>query len=676
VSIFFRAVAMAEKTVELKPPFTIKVKTRESQVKEVDVDEGWLISRLKGELEKVTGVPVSSQRLIYMGKVLRDDDPIREYGIKAGDTLHMVKKPVSDGPDSHQPGDELGEQTMATFAHNLQTPNIQTQLMAGAFALPEGQADMGSIFRSVLSGFGGNGPQAIHIQTTPTAVHLGGSQPFMFLPGPAGSGASSPTGNPFSTVPPPTVNLNALPSSSSSSSPSQPSSAPPAPEGPFPAQQPFPMNFFPMMISQPPRPFIASVNLHIHATPAELDQLPARLDRLGQQMSFQNMAPSATNPNSWRQTTLHGFPTEFNHPLFSSFPTPMPHADRPHPAAGPPVPPPPLNFAPPAPPVPHPPGSHPTTSPNRRPDAVPPTPTPSTPTPPAVVVATTPGTVLQPGGQSMVGGLLQALGNAFTSGVQQSVAARSTALTGAPAETPSSFEVLCSRLMNLLAFADVTAVLGGDYTPFDKVEGPIREFLVAEIERLVAITRDPSGAVNAQVWAAKIAQRLVGELEGAEPMQTAMRTHMIRREGYFEELREELTARLADFSGLVIVGMQRRQPPPSFNAVVRRWWTAAAGAIVQALVDRCQGSEAGARVLVETMANVILYANAQRDHRFAPIAIIGSPMLASFIFNAFEEHRRSASSSSTPAAAATAAESASPAPPTPDPSGPSTPEPQ
>lgn len=33
--------------------------------------------------------------------------------------------------------------------------------------------------------------------------------------------------------------------------------------------------------------------------------------------------PAATNPNSWRQTTLHGFPTEVTHPLFSSFPTPL-----------------------------------------------------------------------------------------------------------------------------------------------------------------------------------------------------------------------------------------------------------------------------------------------------------------------------------------------------------------
>jgi len=49
-----------------------------------------------------------------------------------------------------------------------------------------------------------------------------------------------------------------------------------------------------MMISQPPRPFIASVNLHIHATPAELDQLPARLDRFASSSLERTVACSGT----------------------------------------------------------------------------------------------------------------------------------------------------------------------------------------------------------------------------------------------------------------------------------------------------------------------------------------------------------------------------------------------
>eukprot|EP00667_Euglena_gracilis_P023797 EG_transcript_27065 len=187
---------MAEKKPEQKiKPFMIKVKTRDSQVKDVEVEVDWSIPRLKAELEKATGVPAASQRLIYMGKVLKDDQQILDYGIKEEDTIHLVKKPAATGSDGGTPnGDShLGAeessggatQATATYTYNFQpSPHQQGQLMMGTITVPEGHPvpDLNNILRGVLSGFAGPPPQALHIQATGGPLHLGGAPPFMMFP--------------------------------------------------------------------------------------------------------------------------------------------------------------------------------------------------------------------------------------------------------------------------------------------------------------------------------------------------------------------------------------------------------------------------------------------------------------------------------------------------------------
>eukprot|EP01012_Entosiphon_sulcatum_P036808 TRINITY_DN4701_c0_g1_i1.p1 TRINITY_DN4701_c0_g1~~TRINITY_DN4701_c0_g1_i1.p1 ORF type:complete len:261 (-),score=34.12 TRINITY_DN4701_c0_g1_i1:8-739(-) len=160
--------------------FVLKVKTRDSQVKDVRVNAEWTIPRLKEELERHTGVAANMQRLIYCGKVLKDDQTISHYGIKEDQTIHLVAKPVNTEPSPPAAPPQ---------PQNGLPPG---QLLMGTITVPEGQPvpDLNTLFRSVLGGLGHQqAPQAVamnvtqrtpaqnifHTQTSPSIVLPPGS---------------------------------------------------------------------------------------------------------------------------------------------------------------------------------------------------------------------------------------------------------------------------------------------------------------------------------------------------------------------------------------------------------------------------------------------------------------------------------------------------------------------
>ena len=97
---------------------------------------GASVSELKRLLSEASGASVGDQRLIFRGKVMRDDalspsgaqaavaggeghedgaaDPLTlaEYGVEDGDTLHMVVRPAGVSP----PGGAQGEPSPAAAA--------------------------------------------------------------------------------------------------------------------------------------------------------------------------------------------------------------------------------------------------------------------------------------------------------------------------------------------------------------------------------------------------------------------------------------------------------------------------------------------------------------------------------------------------------------------------------
>ncbi|XP_009762566.1 uncharacterized protein LOC107814725 isoform X3 [Nicotiana tabacum] len=84
----------SESTVELN------IKTLDSQTHPFNVDKNMQVSALKDRIASQIGVPVEQQRLIFRGKVLKDDHLLSEYHVENGDTLHLVLRQSQPQPSS------------------------------------------------------------------------------------------------------------------------------------------------------------------------------------------------------------------------------------------------------------------------------------------------------------------------------------------------------------------------------------------------------------------------------------------------------------------------------------------------------------------------------------------------------------------------------------------------
>ena len=69
---------------------TIHIKSGQNKW-DVSIDPSQTILNLKEEIAKVSEIPSGNQRLIYSGKILKDDQTVESYNIKDDHAIHMVK---------------------------------------------------------------------------------------------------------------------------------------------------------------------------------------------------------------------------------------------------------------------------------------------------------------------------------------------------------------------------------------------------------------------------------------------------------------------------------------------------------------------------------------------------------------------------------------------------------
>ncbi|KAJ1853872.1 hypothetical protein GGH12_004657 [Coemansia sp. RSA 1822] len=103
-----------------------------------------LKSKIAGELDDT---PVDRQRLIYAGRILKDEDKLEVYKIADGNTIHMVKSGVKKAAAGAGAGAAIQDSPATTG------PQPQAQPQAQQPAGMPGMADMASMF----SGMGGMG---------------------------------------------------------------------------------------------------------------------------------------------------------------------------------------------------------------------------------------------------------------------------------------------------------------------------------------------------------------------------------------------------------------------------------------------------------------------------------------------------------------------------------------
>ncbi|RWR92402.1 large proline-rich protein bag6-B [Cinnamomum micranthum f. kanehirae] len=143
----------------------VNVKTLDSQIYTFRVNQNMPVSLFKEKIASAVGLPVGQQRLIFRGKVLKDDHLLSEYHLEDGHTLHLVvRQPVqsqtSSGTSSGESNgnhDNQGNDSAPGAPHNrvghvshsvlLGTLNVRDQVEG---IVP----DLSRIIGAVLNSFG------------------------------------------------------------------------------------------------------------------------------------------------------------------------------------------------------------------------------------------------------------------------------------------------------------------------------------------------------------------------------------------------------------------------------------------------------------------------------------------------------------------------------------------
>ncbi|GAB4828406.1 hypothetical protein Ancab_035404 [Ancistrocladus abbreviatus] len=85
----------------------LNIKTLDSQIYSFHADKNMPVSLFKEKIANEIGVPVGQQRLIFRGKVLKDDHLLSEYHVENGHTLHLVER--QPAPSQSSSGTSSGE---------------------------------------------------------------------------------------------------------------------------------------------------------------------------------------------------------------------------------------------------------------------------------------------------------------------------------------------------------------------------------------------------------------------------------------------------------------------------------------------------------------------------------------------------------------------------------------
>ncbi|KAI0388412.1 ubiquitin-domain-containing protein [Xylariaceae sp. FL0594] len=106
------------------PQITFKVKTAGDRQHTITMPESATVAALKAKLagSDFEDIPPERQRLIYSGRVLKNDETLASYKIKPGNTIHLVKSAASNPPPP---------QTSSSSASAPPAPQIPTNMAAG-----------------------------------------------------------------------------------------------------------------------------------------------------------------------------------------------------------------------------------------------------------------------------------------------------------------------------------------------------------------------------------------------------------------------------------------------------------------------------------------------------------------------------------------------------------------
>ncbi|CAG8608433.1 hypothetical protein C2G38_2072185 [Gigaspora rosea] len=112
------------------PEITINVKCSNDQKYIVTIDTSKTVLEFKQAIAEKCDTTADRQRLIYSGRVLKDNDTLETYKIAEGHTVHMVKSSAPSGSSQAQ----ASQQSQPATTGNTQTPQQQTGYSPNPFA--------------------------------------------------------------------------------------------------------------------------------------------------------------------------------------------------------------------------------------------------------------------------------------------------------------------------------------------------------------------------------------------------------------------------------------------------------------------------------------------------------------------------------------------------------------
>ncbi|GER38778.1 ubiquitin family protein [Striga asiatica] len=202
------------------PALHVNIKTLDSRIFSFLVDRNTLVSAFKEKIAQEVSVPVGQQRLIFRGKILKDDHILSEYltDVEHGDTLHLVERQPQTSPGSNtgaaaSSNSSGGGQDTAAGGPLNRIGQISQSVVLGTLNLGDPGESLGSdlsrVIGGVLSSLGmgypvggmqpglqtSDGNRAEQTQANAGSQRQGGNQ-FGLYQALNGQSASRPTQNP------------------------------------------------------------------------------------------------------------------------------------------------------------------------------------------------------------------------------------------------------------------------------------------------------------------------------------------------------------------------------------------------------------------------------------------------------------------------------------------------
>ncbi|KAK7321834.1 hypothetical protein VNO77_32818 [Canavalia gladiata] len=161
----------------------LNIKTLDSRIYSFLVDKNMPVSLFKEKIANEIGVPISLQRLIFRGKVLKDEHVLSEYHVENGHTLHLVERQPNQsqgsGTSSGEPSgtSNRGNDAVSGAPRN-RVGQISHSLVLGTINVGEqGEGivhDLSRVLGQVLNSIGSGGQGII---SGPNAIQISSSLP-------------------------------------------------------------------------------------------------------------------------------------------------------------------------------------------------------------------------------------------------------------------------------------------------------------------------------------------------------------------------------------------------------------------------------------------------------------------------------------------------------------------